>query len=54
MMYSLDKNNKQFPHHYQNIMIVKELHILFGGIYLGKNTINTYGFFVILDIRIDF
>ena len=25
IMNSLDKNNKQFAHHYQNIMVVKEL-----------------------------
>ena len=30
----LDKNNKQFPNHNQKIMIVNELNICFGEIYL--------------------
>ena len=52
MMDSLDKNNKTFPHHYQNMMIVKELHNCFGEMYLGKNTITTDGLFIITNIRI--
>ena len=31
----LDKNNKHFEYHYQNIMIVKDLQKQIGGIYLG-------------------
>ena len=36
MIISLDKNNKTFPHHYQNIMIVEELYKCFGEIHWGK------------------
>ena len=36
-MNSLDKSNNKFAYNYQKTMIVKELQIYFGDIYLDKN-----------------
>ena len=43
-----------FYHHYQNIMIVKELQKCFGEIYSGKKTIPTDVLFIMANIRIKF
>ena len=54
-MISLDKKNEPFVHHYQNIMIVKELQKSFGEIYLGGNKIiATDVFYIVANIRIYF
>ena len=53
-MISLDSNNKTLFHHYQNIMIVKELQEHFGEIYVGrKKIIATDVLFFVDTIRID-
>ena len=55
IMIILDKTNRQCFHHFQNIMIMKELQKRFGEIYLGrKKTITTDVLFIIANIRIDF
>ena len=55
IMIILDKKNRQCFHHFQNIMIMKELQKRFGEIYLGrKKTIITDVLFIIANIRIDF
>ena len=55
MIISLDKNNKQFDRPCQKIVIVKELQKIIGEVYLGGGgTITTDGFFIIVNVRIDF
>ena len=55
----LDKNNKKIASHYQNIMILKEVHILFlWDVFRGKKTISSHELFIVRknidkDFKID-
>ena len=49
------KKEKQFSHHYQNIVVVKWLQIVLDEIYLrGGGTITTDGLFIITNIGINY
>ena len=53
-MACLDINGEKFVSHYQNILIVKELQIRFGDMYLdGKDTFLSYNLFIVTNISID-